>query len=83
MSRHERLVRAIFGGRPDANIRSRDLCALMRYLRFEERVRGSHRLFDREGIVELVNLQSPGGHAKLYQVKQVRRLIFKYKLGAD
>ena len=24
-----------------------------------------------------------GGHAKPYQVKQVRQLILKYKLGAD
>ncbi len=55
----------------------------MRYLGFEERVRGSHHLFDKEGIVELVNLQSRGGHAKPYQVRQVRQLILKYKLGAD
>ena len=57
--------------------------ALMRYLGFEERVRGSHHLFDKEGVVEIVNLQSRGGHAKPYQVRQVRRLILKYKLGAD
>ena len=55
----------------------------MRYLGFEERVRGSHHLFDRKGVVEIVNLQSRGGHAKPYQVRQVRRLILKYKLGAD
>ena len=83
MGRHERLVRTILGGRSDANIRFRDLCALMRYLGFEERVRGSHHLFDRKGVVEIVNLQSRGGHAKPYQVRQVRRLILKYKLGAD
>ena len=77
------LVRTILGGRSDANIRFRDLCALMRYLGFEERVRGSHHLFDRVGIVEIVNLQSQGGHAKPDQVRQIRRLILKYKLGAD
>lgn len=81
MSRHERLVRTILGGRSDANIRFDELRALMRYLGFEERVRGSHHLFDKEGIVEIVNLQSRGGHAK--PVRQVRRLILKYKLGAD
>ncbi len=83
MGRHERLVRTILGGRSDANLRFSDLCALMRYLGFEERVRGSHHLFDREGIVEIVNLQSRSGHAKPYQVRQIRRLILKYKLGAD
>ena len=81
MSRHERLVQTILRGRSDANIRFDDLRALMRYLGFEERVRGSHHLFDKEGVVEIVNLQSRGGHAKPYQVRQVRQLILKYKMG--
>lgn len=83
MTRRERLIQTILGGRSDANIRFDDLRGLMRHLGFEERVRGSHHLFDREGIVEIVNLQRRGGHAKPYQVRQVRRLILKYKLGAD
>ncbi len=83
MSRHGRLVRTILRRRSDANIRLDALRALMRYLGFEERVRGSHHIFDKEGIVELVNLQGRGGQAKPYQVRQVRRLILKYKLGAD
>ena len=83
MSRHERLLRTILSGRSDANVRFAELRALMRYLGFEERVRGSHHVFDKEGIVELVNLQSRGGHAKPYQVRQVRQLILKYKLEAD
>ena len=48
-----------------------------------ERVRGSYHIFDKEGIVEIVNRQGRGGQAKPYQVRQVRRLILKYKLGAD
>ncbi len=83
MSRHERLVQTILRGRSDANVRFNELRALLRYLGFEDRVRGSHHLFNKEGIVEIINPQSPGGHAKPYQVKQVRRLIPKYKLGAD
>ena len=83
MSRHERLVQTILRGRSDANIRFNELRALLRYLVFEERVRGSHHLFNKEGIVEIINLQSRAGHAKPYQVKQVRQLILKYKLGAD
>ena len=74
---------AVHGQRGLRNIRFSDLRALMRYLGFEERVRGSHHLFDKDGIVEIVNLQSRGGHAKPYQVRQVRRLILKYKLGGD
>ena len=70
-------------GRPDANIRFDDLRVLTRHLGFEERVRGTHHLFDKEGVVEIVNLQSRGGHAKPYQARQVRRLILKYELGGD
>ena len=33
--------------------------------------------------MEIVNLQNRGGHAKPYQVRQVRRLILKYKPGAE
>jgi hypothetical protein len=33
-------------------------------------------------VEELVNIQKPRGgkHAKVYQVRQVRKLIFKYRL---
>ncbi len=55
----------------------------MGYLGFEQRIRGSHHLFDKEGIVEIVNLQSRARHANPYQVKQVRQLILKYRLGWD
>ncbi len=83
MNRHERLLHTILGGQSDANIRFSDLRALMMYLGFEERIRGSHHLFDKAGIVEIVNLQSRGSDAKPYQVRQVRQLILKYKLGGD
>ena len=81
MNRHERLLQAILRGWSDANIRFSDLRALMESLGFEERIRGSHHLFDKEGVVEIANLQGRGGHAKPYQVRQVRQLILKYKLG--
>ncbi len=83
MNRHERLLQTILRGRSDANIRFSDLRALMTYLGFEERIRGSHHLFGKDGIVEIVNLQSRSGHAKPYQVRQVRQLILKYRLGGD
>ncbi len=83
MSRYERLLERILHGRSDANFRFADLRALMFHLGFSERIRGSHHLFDKEGIVEIVNLQSRGGQAKPYQVRQVRQLILKYKLGEE
>ena len=37
-------------------------------------MRGSHHLFDKEGVVEIVNLQRRGGHAGS------GRLMFKYEI---
>lgn len=83
MSRHERLLRTILGGRSDANIRFDDLRALMRYLGFDERIRGSHHVYRKHGVPEKVNLQRDDGNAKPYQVRQFRRLALKYQLGGD
>ena len=83
MDRHERLRQAILGGRSDANIRFADLRTLLFHLGFSERVRGSHHLFHKEGIIEIINVQSRGGQAKPYQVRQVRNIMLKYKLGGE
>ena len=72
MGRHERLLQTILRGRSDANIRFTDLRALMFHLGFSERIRGGHHLFNKDGIMEIVNLQSRHGQAKPYQVRQVR-----------
>ena len=48
---------------------------------FEKRIRGSHHLFRKSGVEEMINLQREGQHAKPYQVKQARAVILKYKLG--
>ena len=83
MSRFERLLERILLGRTDANIRFADLCGLMRYLGFEERISGSHHLYRKQGVAERINLQRDNRDAKPYQVRQVRRLILKYKLERD
>lgn len=83
MNRHERLLRTILGGRSDANIRFADPRALMRYLGFDERIRGSRHVFRKQGIPEKVNLQRDHGNAKPYQVRQFRCLALKYQLGGD
>ena len=73
----------ILSGRSDANINFTDLVRLLRSLGFDERIRGSHHIFTRLGIIEIVNLQPKGNKAKAYQVKQVRGILLKYKLGGD
>ncbi len=76
MSRPTKTLEKVLGGASDGNIRFEDICGLLRYLDFDERVRGSHHIFTREGIGEMLNLQPKGGgKAKPYQVKQVREVI--------
>jgi hypothetical protein len=83
MSSREKLLTQICDGRSDANFAFEDLCNLLLYLGFELRVRGSHHLFRKAGIVEKINLQRDGNKAKPYQVRQVRNVIVKYKLGGS
>jgi hypothetical protein len=57
-----------------------DLRTILLSLGFDERVRGSHHIFTRSGIEEIVNLQPAGRVAKPYQVRQVRALINRHGL---
>jgi predicted RNA binding protein YcfA (HicA-like mRNA interferase family) len=83
MSRIEKLILQILSGSSDANIAFNDLCQLLIHLGFEERTKGSHHIFRKYGIEEKINLQKDGNKAKPYQVKQVRAVILKYKLGGE
>jgi len=47
------------------------------------RIKGSHHIFSREGIDEIVNLQPDDSKAKAYQVKQIRDIMVKYQLGVE
>lgn len=80
MGKYKKLIMKILTGQSDNNIRFQDLCDLLIKLGFEERVRGSHHLFRKKGVLEKINLQKDKSYAKPYQVKQVRNLILKYKL---
>jgi hypothetical protein len=61
-----------------------ELCGVLRDLGFDERVHGSHHIFTREGVEEIINLQPrDGGLAKPYQVRQVRDIISRYQLGSE
>ena len=35
------------------------------------------------GIEEIINIQPKNGKAKPYQVKQIRAIILRYRLGGD
>lgn len=38
-------------------------------------------MFRKPGVEERLNLQRDGSHAKPYQVKQVRAVVLRYRLG--
>ena len=83
MSRHELVLRRVLSGTADANIAFRDLCGLLSDLGFELRTEGSHHIFFRDSVAEILNLQPKGGKAKPYQVKQVRGVIVRYRLAGQ
>jgi predicted RNA binding protein YcfA (HicA-like mRNA interferase family) len=84
MSEHEKLLLRILRGASDVNIHFDAMRGLLRNLGFQERIRGSHHIFTKEGVEEILNLQpKDSGKAKPYQVKQVRQIILKYHLGGQ
>ncbi len=83
MSKHAKLLERILLGTADANIPFDGLCHLLQRLGFQMRIRGSHQIFSRDGVEEILNLQPRGANAKSYQVKQVRNVILKYRLAEE
>ena len=83
MGEQDRLLLRILRGTSDANIPFDRLCHLLQRLGFVKRIRGRHHIFTKEGVEEILNLQPKGRQAKPYQVKQVRRVILKYRLGGS
>ncbi|MDD2353747.1 MAG: type II toxin-antitoxin system HicA family toxin [Atribacterota bacterium] len=75
------ILKNILSALSDKNIKFSDLRKFILYLGFSERIKGSHHIFFKKNISEIINLQSlKNGKAKAYQVKQVRNIIIKYEL---
>jgi hypothetical protein len=83
MSKYDKLLFQILRGTADANVAFDELRGLLQRIGFEERIRSSHHIFRKEGVLEKINLQRDGNKAKVYQVRQVRAVLLKYKLGGD
>jgi predicted RNA binding protein YcfA (HicA-like mRNA interferase family) len=83
MAKLDKILEKILRGTSDANINFEDLRQLLNSLGFDERIRGSHHIYTKTEVIEIINLQSKGSKAKAYQVKQVRNLILKYKLAGE
>ena len=82
VARWEKVLDTVLRAASDANIDFGELCALLKTLGFDERVRGDYYIFSKAGVSEIINIQPKSGKAKPYQVKQVRNLITKYRLGS-
>ena len=80
VAKHEKPLLQILRGASDSNVSFEEICRLLRHLGFDERIRGSHHIFTKSGVEEIINLQPIGAKAKVYQVKQVRNIIHRYRL---
>lgn len=83
MGKWDKVLARVLRGTSDAAIPFDDLCGLLEQLGFERRTRGSHNVFRRDGIAERPTRQRSGRHAKPYQVRQVREVILKHRLGDE
>jgi predicted RNA binding protein YcfA (HicA-like mRNA interferase family) len=83
MSKIYKLFLKILSGKSDNNIEFKELIYLLLFLNFEVRQKGSHHIFWRNDVEEIINLQPLGSKAKAYQVKQIRNIIIKYQLLND
>jgi hypothetical protein len=80
MSKLRKFFERLMRGECDTDIDFTELCGLLTYFSFQERIKGDHHIFTKDGVVEIINLQPVSGQAKPYQVKQVRKLIRAYHL---
>ena len=83
MSQKAKLLLKILSGRSDSNLAFLEIVSLLQHLGFSLRIKGSHHIFVREGIAEIINLQPKGSLAKAYQVKQVRDIILNHHLADE
>ena len=83
MSRYQKLYMQIMSGTQDSNISFADMQKILTLLGFTVRIKGDHFIYFKDGIEEIVNIQPNGNKAKPYQVKQVRNIILKYRMGGS
>ena len=83
MSQYEKLLASVLSGTKDSNILFADLQSVLDRLGFQCRIKGDHFIYTKDGIEEIINIQPKGNMAKPYQVKQVRNIILRHRLGGS
>ena len=74
-----KVLEKVLGG--SRNVRFADMQRLVEAFGFTlARVSGSHHIFTRPDVPELVNLQEVGGQAKPYQIRQFLKLVEEYSI---
>ena len=81
MGKYVKLMKRIVGGEYN-NISFKELQQLLQRAGFGlKRIKGSHHIYAKEGVEEIINIQPDSkGDAKIYQVKQFRGLLISYGL---
>jgi hypothetical protein len=69
MGKYEKLIWKVLSGRQDASIRFSEAITLLKALGFTQRTHGSHNIFFRKEVEEIINLQPDDSKTKPYQVK--------------
>ncbi|GHT44312.1 toxin HicA [Planctomycetales bacterium] len=73
MGKNDKLIQKVLSGRQDASLDFSDLTSLLLALGFSERIRGSHHIYTRSEVTEIINIQPNGSKAKPYQGKTNKR----------
>lgn len=60
MSKVSKIEVQILSGKSDANIDFADLCFILDKYDFDERIKGSHHIFTKVGVEEIINIQPIG-----------------------
>lgn len=78
----KKLLAKILGG--TKNVKFSEVELLLKGFGFElARVNGSHHIYNRDDIAEIINIQNKKGQVSPYQIKQFLALIEKYNLTLD
>ena len=65
MRRVKKIVAKVMEGRSDANLDFDDLCFVLERAGFTRRAgKGSHTIFYKDGVAEILNLQARGGQSE-------------------
>ncbi len=62
MGQFEKILIRILCGTKDKDIDFTDLCKVLFHFEFKERINGSHHIFYKDGLDEIINIQPNGAN---------------------